>query len=397
MEGFRMKQASFADFAESSGTDLFGFEDYGPTSRRPTPEAELATLFESGGEMVDRREIPDSGLSLSDITDWPYINREESDPDEREHFEEIMSTIDDPRDDSTEAESTDTARSTTRAVADGGEIVDDPATEPEPGDEVLLIENPAVGLNTSPSIVSGEVSSSGKSVMIPEDEGLSNKRRRLDAREIFAGESEYRDSTSWELYTPGRYRSTQSSNYAPGPQAGSNGKSDIGALPEPTHWPDTDEPADAPDVCPACGEREAPWRDVGKARCERCGETVDPDADDESDDSGPDKWDLSTLDRGDCLILEGHRGEFVVTGINYFQGTHTVSTVDVARRDGSEWNEYTLQKVTRAGDERLKVNTDGQPSVAINVDDPGHAQDFEVIGNDEEKLRRYIREGYYGE
>ena len=140
-----MKQASFADFAESSGTDPFGFEDYGPTSRRPTPEAELAALYESGGVMVDRRAIPDSGLSLSDITDWPYINREESNPDEREHFEEIMSTIDDPRDDDStdddggidaeayakanvgrvapiEPHGDDHGRGTTRAVADGGEV-----------------------------------------------------------------------------------------------------------------------------------------------------------------------------------------------------------------------------------------------------------------------------------
>jgi len=391
-----MKQASFADFAESGGPEPFDFDHYGPTSRRPTPEAELAALFESGGEMVDRREIPDSGLSLSDITDWPYINREQSNPSEREHFETTMSNLDDPRDDSTESESTDTARSTTRAVADGGEVIDEPATDPQPGDEVLVIENPAVGLNTSPSVISAEVSSSGKSVMIPEDEGLGNTRRRLDADEIFAGESEFRDSTSWELYTPGRLRSTQDSNYAPGPQAGSNGKSDIGDLPEPTHWPQGDDPDDAPDVCPACAERDAPWQDVGKPRCERCGETVDPDADDE-DDSGPDKWDLSTLERGDCLILEGHRGEFVVTRIHYFRGTHTVNRVDVARHQRGQWDEFTIQKVTRQGDERLKLNTDGEPSVAINVDDRELARDFEVIGSDEEKLRRYIRECYHGE
>ncbi|MDR5657279.1 hypothetical protein RH831_08810 [Halodesulfurarchaeum sp. HSR-GB] len=366
-------------------------EDWGPTMNEPLPEPELGALFESGGELVDRREIPDSGLSLSDITDWSSHKREQDREDRIEEWAEKAAAAD-PR--GVENTHPDAGAEEQAVATDGGETIET-AKEPgeyEAGDTVLVIEDVAIGRMTAPNILEAEVSSSGKSVMIPEDSDSIHGRRRLDAETIFSGESEYRDSTGYEIYTPGRYRSTQSSNYAPGPQSGANEKSDIGDLPEPTHWPDADEPDDAPAVCPACGE-PGRWYDVGKPRCERCGETVDPDAEAEENDEIPDKWDLSRLDTGDTLIIEGRSGEFVVTRVHYFRGTHTVNRLEVAKREGGTWRSYRIEKLTSTEGPRLKIEREGtERSIMVNVNDSDHARDFEKTGHDEEKRRRYIRD-----
>ncbi|UWG47051.1 hypothetical protein HSRCO_0757 [Halanaeroarchaeum sp. HSR-CO] len=261
--------------------DPFEFDDYGPTTDEPIEwiaPAEVEALHESGGELVDEREIPHSGLSLSDITDWPYINRERDRPDRREAEAKKIAELEGL------TQSPDTGGKK-RAVTDGGEIVEEWGSY-ESGDTVKLIENVAVGLNTSPNILEAEVSSSGKSVMVPEDADSIHGSRRLDAETIFSGESEYRDSSGYELYTPGRYRNKQRSNYGPGPQTGANEVSEVDDLSKPTHWPEGDEVDDAPDECPECGA-VGPWHDVGKPRCEHCGVTVYPDEDEgEADEEG---------------------------------------------------------------------------------------------------------------
>lgn len=170
-------------------------------------------------------------------------------------------------------------------ATDGGSVVEvaDP-DDPEPNREVRIIEKPAVGLMSPPRIVTGAVSSSAKSIIIPDDEGFSDKCRYLDTAEIFAGESEYRDSTSYELYTPGRFISQQRANYGPGPQSGANEISDPDDLPAPTHWPASVEEIDElPDECPEC-EHEARYTQQGPGgRCQWCGKHVEPGDEEESE------------------------------------------------------------------------------------------------------------------
>jgi hypothetical protein len=101
-----MNQTTFGEFSDDS-PDLWDFDHYGPTADRPIPEAERSAVFMSGGDPVDRREIPDSGLSLSDITDWPHINREESHPNALENFKQKMSEIHDSGENSSETKRPD--------------------------------------------------------------------------------------------------------------------------------------------------------------------------------------------------------------------------------------------------------------------------------------------------
>lgn len=58
--------------------------------QRPMPDDEVEGTIYQG---IDRREIPDSGLSLSDITDWTYINDERENPEERETFQNFMADV----------------------------------------------------------------------------------------------------------------------------------------------------------------------------------------------------------------------------------------------------------------------------------------------------------------
>ncbi len=103
----------FAVFATNTyDPTAFDFDDYGPTNDRPIPESEVASL--PGG--VDQREIPDSGLSASDLTDWPFINEERSEREEsRVEFDDAMTIIDDPTSDDSTADAEET-------VQDGREI-----------------------------------------------------------------------------------------------------------------------------------------------------------------------------------------------------------------------------------------------------------------------------------
>ena len=54
-------------------------------------------------------------------------------------------------------------------------------------------------------------------------------------------------------------------------------------------------------------------------------------------------------------------------------------------------------EIDRIGGTCLNVDREGETSVMINVDDSDHAQDFAVVGQDEGRLRQYIKDGYYGE
>lgn len=288
------------------------------------------------------------------------------------------------------------------AVTDGGRLDSSeqiPVVDGElPGNERVLIIAGITGVMHTPEVIEGETSGTGKTISV---ESETIKSARLDAREIFDGESEYRDSRYFELYTPGRLRKNQRSNKAPGPRAGTDSVTDADDLPAPTHWPNHDEPDDAADECPHCGATGATWADKMRAWCEACGELVPEESnegderDAESTDDTPDKWDLSRLDRGDVLSLESYGDSYVITKIDTFVGTDTVQRVHVATRDGGEWAEYKLKKVDQLGNTCLNVDRKDETSVMINVDDPDHAQDFEVVDHNQEMLQRYIREEYH--
>lgn len=118
-----------------------------------------------------------------------------------------------------------------------------------PANETVRIITGITGVMHSPEVIEGETSSSGKTISVEATQ--TRKSCRLDTAEILAGESEYRKSTYFEIYTPKRLRKRQRANRAPGPQAGCNGVSDAEDLPEPTHVPDGEpaypEPDDEPD------------------------------------------------------------------------------------------------------------------------------------------------------
>jgi len=286
-------------------------------------------------------------------------------------------------------------------VADGGAV--ETADEPEmigaddelPSNETVQILTGITGVFHTPSVVEGKTSGTGTTISVETETGGSV---RLDARDIFDGESEYRDSRYYELYTPGRLRTRQRSNKQPGPRAGTDTVTDADDLPAPSHWPNVDEPAGAPEECPHCGQTSAPWEDEGEPRCLRCGE-LSGSADNDEDKPGetPDKWDLSRLDRGDVLSLEGYGSDYVVTSVDTYVGTQTVSKVEVATEEGGGWVTYKVRKVDHLGNQCLNVDRESETSVMMNVDDPDHAQDFEVVDHDTDRLKRYINEGYYGD
>jgi len=101
-------------------------------------------------------------------------------------------------------------------------------------DDEIRLATHLVGPMNSPDIVTGEVSSTGKTIRAPHphDEDTSF---RLDTATILAGESEYRDSRAFSLYTYDTFQRTQKANLAPGPQAGAHEVSDAEDLPDPTH------------------------------------------------------------------------------------------------------------------------------------------------------------------
>lgn len=109
----------------------------------------------------------------------------------------------------------------------------DPKNPPE-DERVLLIEG-IVGVMHTPRIIEGKTSSTGKTISVERDDRGTGVR--LDAKTIFNGDGEYRDATSFELYTPETMKRRQQANHAPGPQAGCNEVNALGELPDPTHRP----------------------------------------------------------------------------------------------------------------------------------------------------------------
>lgn len=255
-------------------------------------------------------------------------------------------------------------------VTDGGQVtsIDEIADEP-----VRLITG-ITGVMHSPDIVDGEASSSGKTIAVEHHDTT----HRLDTETILAGDSEFRDSRYFEIYTPERLQNKQRSNHAPGPQAGASKISDIDTLPEPTHRP-ADEPAETTDET----AHESPEESEGS------GTTTDT-------------WDLSQYGRGSVLILEKYAGEFLVVDHKRTQ-FGDVTALHVIDSDGEPLR---LKKTDVGGDGYLfdvrRCEVDGGRFRPVStqafrrVDDIDDVREFEKVGEDTQRLRQWIRSMSHG-
>ena len=105
-----------------------------------------------------------------------------------------------------------------------------------------------------------------------------------------------------------------------------------------------------------------------------------------------DKWDLSNIKRGSELILDSYRDTFLVVN----QKKDNWGTVLALEVLGPEDELYELRKVTTT-ETFLHVKPNDRAAGVYVHDEIDKAYDFEVIGHNEEELRRYVREIYYGD
>lgn len=103
-------------------------------------------------------------------------------------------------------------------------------------DRTVRIMHNITRLSSSPQIVDGKLSGTGKTILVELPNGTNNtKSYRLDAEAILSGDTVYRKSRHFRLYTPERFRNAQSKNLNPGPVRGANEVSDEDDLPDATH------------------------------------------------------------------------------------------------------------------------------------------------------------------
>lgn len=201
-----------------------------------------------------------------------------------------------------------------------------------PSNETVRIITGITRIIHTPRVLEGETSGSGKTISVSSD---TVDKVRLDAREIFNGETEFRNSRYFELYTPGEYRHRQRMNKQPGPRSGTDKVSEIDELPEPTHYPNVDEPDDAPEVCPNCGQSSAPWRGNAEPRCIRCGELAsaaengEEEAEtNEGEATEQDPYKSQTLEAGDTVRFSEVPGSYTV--VTFAVDAHNVPELVVA-------------------------------------------------------------------
>jgi hypothetical protein len=233
---------------------------------------------------------------------------------------------------------------------------------------------------SSPSIVEGETSSSGKTIEAPHPT-KDGKTYRLDAETILSGESEYRDSRAYEIFTPKRFQKVQRANHAPGPQAGCNGVSDADNLPESTHVPD--------------GEEAYPESDESDAESD---DTQDVDEDDEDDESARerDMLDMQDWERTDVIAVEGV-GELLITRLQQTRTSPPTTTgAEAVDRAGEE---YKIRTTDTVGAPVLIIESheDSGPVVMLDEADKYGRGEIEHAGQDADWLRRWIRDDYHGD
>lgn len=101
------------------------------------------------------------------------------------------------------------------------------------GDDIRL-QTSITRIISGVDIVVGKVSGSGKTISV---ELGDNESFRLDTAEIIAGNTEFRESRKFELYTREGFRHLQRMNKQSGPRRGVNEVTDAEKLPEVTHQP----------------------------------------------------------------------------------------------------------------------------------------------------------------
>lgn len=109
-------------------------------------------------------------------------------------------------------------------------------------------------------------------------------------------------------------------------------------------------------------------------------------------DEADDKWDLSQISRSSELILDGHSGTYLVVK----QKRDSAGNVLALEALGPEDEMYELRKVATT-ETFLHVKPADRAAGVYNTEDIAKAFDYDVIGQNEEELRRYVREIYYGE
>jgi hypothetical protein len=187
-------------------------------------EAQNSSLYaDASVSRSDRAALDDAGIQ------WRF-KEDRRFRDDKDHSVVIITGVEDSEDGDGEDEP--------EVRTDGGVDVD---VEQYAGDEVRVMTH-IVGKMSSPSVLTGEVSGSGKTISV-EDPHFSDSYR-LDTATIMGGESEYRDSLCIQLYTRERFQRVQKANHAPGPQSGANGVSEDADLPDATHFPPGEEPED---------------------------------------------------------------------------------------------------------------------------------------------------------
>jgi len=104
-------------------------------------------------------------------------------------------------------------------------------------DRTIRLTTGVSRLMHSPTIVEGQLSSTGKTISMTvnqDNPGLAESYR-LNAERILDGDTLSRDGRYFELYTKEDFRQSQRANHSPGPTSGANEVTDTENLPEPTH------------------------------------------------------------------------------------------------------------------------------------------------------------------
>ena len=237
-------------------------------------------------------------------------------------------------------------------VTDGGQVTEAPD---EIGGETVRLITGITGVMHTPEVIEGEASTSGKTISVEH----SKRSHRLDTETILDGDSEFRDSRYFEIYTPERLKSRQRSNHAPGPQVGANDVSDDEDLPEATHRPAGEDERER--------ERAEQREEAEKKRGER-----------------REQLGFEDVENGSLLIMDAHAGQFLV--IRKVRQWDSVTGLELLGPDGSE---YELTEATGDATYWLK-DADDRRAIVSNVDAMDDVEAFDVIGEDPDRLRNYI-------
>lgn len=119
-------------------------------------------------------------------------------------------------------------------------------------------------------------------------------------------------------------------------------------------------------------------------------EESDTDVSTDDADAPTDKWDLDQYGRGTVLSLAGFEQELLV--VDHVRAGPTTRALDAIAMNGTE---YRLAKVVTS--ETFFDVTEGHSSTYIkNIDATAPARDFEVVGENTDRLEQYFEDMYPG-